>query len=236
MRSFRNSNLAQGDHEPVREVAQASSPASSTGVTPGIRASSGTLPQLAAGTDGATRFAVSQQNSAAMAAAVAQLCPNCAMCCNGVLFKDVELQPGDSAAKLKALGLPVSNSRVQKFPQPCAALAGCRCQIYGDRPTRCRQFECALLKAVAGGQTGVSAALRTIGETQQRAEKVRRLLRAAGDVNESLALSLRFKRTQRRLESSALSAAVADTFGELTLAVHDLNLRLREKFYPAPGD
>ena len=39
------------------DVAQASSPASSPGVPPGGRAGSETLPQLAAGTDCATRFA-----------------------------------------------------------------------------------------------------------------------------------------------------------------------------------
>ena len=38
------------------DVAQASSPAGSPGVPPGVRAGSGTLPQLAAGTDCATRF------------------------------------------------------------------------------------------------------------------------------------------------------------------------------------
>ena len=170
------------------------------------------------------------------AQAVAQLCPQCAMCCNGVLFKDVELQPGDSATILRTLGLPVSKGRVQKFPQPCAALEGCSCRIYADRPARCREFECALLKSVAAGETEVPAAFRGIREAQKRAEKVRRQLRASGDVDESLALSLRFKRTKRRLESDAIDEAAADTFGELTLAVHDLNLLLREKFYPAPGD
>ena len=38
------------------DVAQASSPASSPGVPPGVRSDSETLPQLAAGTDCATRF------------------------------------------------------------------------------------------------------------------------------------------------------------------------------------
>ena len=167
-----------------------------------------------------------------MREAVDQLCPQCAMCCNGVLFKDVELQAGDDAAKLKELGIPVARKRVEKFPQPCVALEGCRCRIYCDRPARCREFECALLKAVAAGETEVSAALRTIRETQKRANAVKRLLREVGDTDEGLALSLRFKRTRRRLESSSFDEATGDRFGELTLAVHDLNLFLREKFYP----
>jgi len=171
-----------------------------------------------------------------VADAVAELCPQCAMCCNGVLFKDVELQAGDDAQKLRALGIPVHKQRVEKFPQPCVALNGCRCRIYGGRPARCREFECALLKSVISGETEIPAALRAIRETQRHAEKVERLLRELGDTDESLALSLRFKRTKRRLETSAFDEAMGDRFGELTLAVHDLNLMLREKFYPSPGD
>jgi uncharacterized protein len=167
-----------------------------------------------------------------VAEVVAQLCPQCAMCCNGVLFKDVELQLGDSAEKLRSLGIPVRQQRVNKLPQPCAALAGCHCKIYADRPTRCREFDCALLKSVAAGETKLHAALLSIRETRRRAEKVRRLLRELGDTDESVALSLRFKRTKQRMESSGFDETTGDVFGELSLAVHDLNLLLRERFYP----
>ncbi len=167
---------------------------------------------------------------------VAELCPHCALCCNGVLFKDVELQPGDDGTNLKSLGLPVTGKRVAKFPQPCAALVGCQCRVYANRPARCRDFDCALLRSVAEGKTTVTGALRVIRDAQKRAEKVRRLLRACGDDAELLALSLRFQRTKRRLESSPFSEGAADAYGELTLAVHNLNLLLHDKFYPAPGD
>lgn len=179
-----------------------------------------------------------------------QLCLACGLCCNGVLFKDVELQPGDDAELLLSLGLPVRGprrvgrksgrslhskpeTRNSKFPQPCAALCeGNRCRIYADRPTRCREFECALFKSVAAGQTELAAALKTIRAARQRADQVRRLLRALGDADERLALSLRFKRTRRRLEAGGFDDASADTFGELTLAVHALNVLLSSRFYP----
>ena len=167
---------------------------------------------------------------------IAELCLHCALCCNGVLFKDVELQRGDDGANLKSLGLPVTGKRVAKFPQPCAALGGCQCRVYASRPVRCRDFDCALLRSVAEGRTTVAGALRVIRDAQKRAEKVRRLLRACGDDAELLALSLRFRRTKRRLESSPFSEEAAEAYSELTLAVHDLNLLLHEKFYPAPGD
>jgi Fe-S-cluster containining protein len=179
-----------------------------------------------------------------------QLCLACGLCCNGVLFKDVELQPGDDAEQLKSLGLPIrevrrvqrrtggslhskAETRNSKFPQPCAALCdGNRCRIYAERPARCREFECALFKSVASGEIELAAALKTIRAARQRADHVRRLLRALGDTDEYLALSLRFKRTRRRLEAGGFDDASADTFGELTLAVHALNVLLSNKFYP----
>jgi len=170
---------------------------------------------------------------------VAQLCRQCALCCDGVLFKDVELQPGDDAKQLESLGLPVSKLssshsafRAQKFPQPCAALDGCLCRVYADRPARCRQFECALLKSVHAGARDVASALRIIENARKRADQVRTLLRECGDANEALALSLRFKRTKKRFEASPPDDACAETYSRLTLAVHDLNLLLHGKFYP----
>jgi hypothetical protein len=171
--------------------------------------------------------------------AVAQLCPHCALCCNGVLFKDVELQAGDDATELESLGVPVSEIKRRKargakykFPQPCAALEDCRCRVYADRPARCRQFECALLQSMQAGITGARVALGVIRNARQSADKVRALLREVGDVDEACALSLRFKRTKKRFEASPPNDARAETFGRLTLAVHDLNLLLQEKFYP----
>jgi len=37
--------------------------------------------------------------------AISQLCPNCGLCCNGVLFADVELRAGDDAGRLAELEL-----------------------------------------------------------------------------------------------------------------------------------
>ena len=84
---------------------------------------------------------------AAPASIVQQLCLNCGLCCDGALFKDVELRPGDNAAKLRALGLPLESRRDKtRFPQPRAALGrDCRCRIYGDHPARCRECEVRVL-------------------------------------------------------------------------------------------
>ena len=166
------------------------------------------------------------------------LCLECGLCCNGVIFANGQLQPEDDGEHLRSLGLkfePNRKSQIvsRKFVQPCAALDGCRCKIYSERPKYCRAFECLLLKSVKAGRTDTATALRVIRTARQRVEKVKRLLRDLGNAEEDVALSKRFRKVKRRLESGPLNDVIADKFGELTLAVHDLNVLLSQAFYPA---
>src|SRR5277367_5721895 len=125
--------------------------------------------------------------------AVYQLCPNCGLCCNGVLFADVELRAGDDAGRLAELGmsLGMKGSKLA-FAQPCACFDGKLCKIYADRPKRCRTFECGLLKRVQDGGLDADAALKTISKTKRQAEKVRGLLRQLGQNDEELAMTKRY--------------------------------------------
>jgi len=163
------------------------------------------------------------------------LCLECGLCCNGVIFGHGQLQPGDDVQQLRELGLrlkkPQAETRNPKFLQPCATLDGCRCQIYADRPKYCREFDCLLLQGVLADRVGLPAARRRVRFAIRRVEKVKRLLAELGDTDESVALSLRFRRVKRRLEMSAADAATAERYGRLTLAMHDLNLLLGENFY-----
>jgi len=66
---------------------------------------------------------------------------------------------------------------------------------------------------------------------------VRRLLRELGDAGEGVALAKRFKRVKRKFDAGELpdgldAETAYDRFAELSLAVHELDLRLRAKFYP----
>jgi uncharacterized protein len=171
---------------------------------------------------------------------LSQLCLSCGLCCNGVIFADVKLQPVDDASRLRSQGLPVTRSRSSqsqpRFVQPCAALDGCRCRVYGDRPQHCRQFECVLFKSVAAGRTEPAAALRIVRTAHKRAAKVRTLLRELGDNDEQVSLGLRFRRMARGMQESGLDEHSAAIYGELTLAVHDLNLLISQAFYPGDAD
>lgn len=178
------------------------------------------------------------------------ICLTCGLCCNGVIFDRVQLQPEDDPARLTSLGLQLraqgkrrqtslaqqaqsdAANSVRCFPQPCAAFDGCHCRIYAERPVYCRQFECLLLKSIKAGNTQLAAASRIISTARQRTERVQQLLRALGDTDEQLPLGARFRRTARRLERVGLGGASAAEYGELTLAMHDLNCLLSEAFYP----
>jgi len=150
-----------------------------------------------------------------------------------VIFADVMLQAKDDPQRLRLLGLPITPSgrRNLKFAQPCTALDGCRCRIYAERPKYCREFECILLKNVMAARLSHEAALAIIRNAREKADSVRILLRRLGDKDEQLALAARFRRMTRKFESEELTEETAELYGQLTLAVHDLNSLLSEAFY-----
>jgi uncharacterized protein len=164
--------------------------------------------------------------------AVSKLCPNCGLCCNGVLFADVELRAGDDAKQLTNLGLTLGKKGRGKlaFPQPCGCFDGKLCGIYTDRPKRCRTFECGLLKRVEAGEFETDVALKTIASTKRHVEKVRGLLRQLGQNDEQLAMTKRY--------AAAMSAPIdlsdhesdAERRGELMLAVGELTRLLQRDF------
>jgi Fe-S-cluster containining protein len=167
-----------------------------------------------------------------------RLCLACGLCCNGVIFADVRLMPSDDAVRLRRLGLPLSEATPDrkkadlKFTQPCAALKGCVCRIYADRPNHCRHFECLLLQSAKAGRLEAAAALEIIHEAQRRAGKVRRLLRVLGNKDERYPLSASFQQVSSKIQKEELDEQTAELYGQLTLAVHDLNCLLSDAFYP----
>ncbi len=165
---------------------------------------------------------------------IRDLCLQCGLCCNGVIFRDVELQASDDPQRLEAAGLTVNPRRhAATIPQPCSALGpDLRCKVYADRPKRCREFECDLFKAVARGELDIPAAIKVVRSTRQRAVKVQKLLSRTGDEDETSPLARRFQRVQRRCEAGGLTDDAIDAFGELSLAVHALNVVLSTRFYP----
>jgi Fe-S-cluster containining protein len=158
-----------------------------------------------------------------------KLCLSCGLCCNGVIFADVQLQRGDNAAHLRELGILKRNAT--KFPQPCSRHDGCRCGIYEDRPKYCRQFECLLLQNAQEGRVSEAEALRVIKDARKKAARVQELLNQLGDDEPGVALGKRFQSIRRKMESGRHDAEQVEVFGLLTLAMHELNVVLSDRFY-----
>ncbi|MCX6963089.1 MAG: YkgJ family cysteine cluster protein [Verrucomicrobia bacterium] len=121
-------------------------------------------------------------NDSAFSESAARLCSACGMCCNGVLFHGMAVQPEDSLRALAAKGLRARRRDGElQFQQPCPAHDGNCCRIYAERPQRCRAFDCRQLLAVSAGQITEAQAMEKIQEARRRSDRVRELLEMLGD-------------------------------------------------------
>ena len=160
--------------------------------------------------------------------AASRLCLACGMCCNGVLFHIVRLQPGDSAGELEALGVKLRRrKREPYFKQPCDFLQDCTCRIYAQRPVRCRLFECKQLKQLANEEITEIESLRTIEEVKTSVAEVESLLEKAGNTEAAAPL---FERCAKILENEMS----ADARASLQTAVLRLHEMLNAKFRLVP--
>ena len=162
---------------------------------------------------------------------VERLCPTCALCCNGVLFADVRLRPGDDAPRLTKLGVPLQRrGALVRFSQPCSCLDHDRCRIYADRPERCRTFECRILQRAQRGEITESAALKCIRQARRKADAVRAILRELGDTDEHLPLTRRYERMMRQPMDLSADERLTHLRGQLMIAVADLMTALQQQF------
>lgn len=166
-----------------------------------------------------------------------RLCAQCGLCCNGVLFHRVLLQPGDSARELAALGLKLKRKRSQNFfLQPCPAYRDAHCSIYASRPGRCRAFECRQLKGVIAGEITESQALGRIREARQRVEKVNSFLQQAGELRVHKPLS---KRCENVISEPLGPGSTEETSAlrtSLALAAQELEIFLDHEFRLSTDD
>ena len=131
-------------------------------------------------------------NGSAYSESAARLCSACGMCCNGVLFHGMAVQPEDSVRALAAKGLRAKRRDGElQFQQPCPAHDGNCCRIYAERPQRCRAFACRQLEGVFNGEILESAAMEKILEARRRSDRVRDLLEMLGDDRKTRPLATR---------------------------------------------
>ena len=131
-------------------------------------------------------------NESAYSESATRLCAACGMCCNGVLFHGMAVQPEDSLRALSAKGLKARRRDGElQFQQPCPAHNNNCCGIYEDRPQRCRVFACRQLEAVSNGTISEDDAMEKIQEARRRSDRVRELLAMLGDDRKTRPLATR---------------------------------------------
>lgn len=153
------------------------------------------------------------------------------MCCNGILFNTVRLQPTDSPQALAALGLKLKKKNRNHFiQQPCPAHQGDGCKVYEDRPARCRLFVCRQLKAVLAGETTESKAMDTIRETLEQVEQVARLFEEVGETNARQPFTKRYEQTMAQPIDLEAGDDASELRGKLLIEMQELMKRLDRDF------
>ena len=161
------------------------------------------------------------------------LCHECGLCCNGVMFHTVRLQPADSAKALAALGLKLKRKKGAHYIlQPCPAWRDCQCSIYAARPERCRLFECRQLQRVATGATTAAAALEKIRDVQRQVAHLETLLARAGRTDTKRPLAKRCEKIQAEPLDAPSDPAALALREDLTRAMRELNAVLDADFRP----
>ena len=152
------------------------------------------------------------------------------MCCDGVMFDIVRLQPGESPKAFAALGLKVKRRRGESHcVQPCAAHRDSQCAIYASRPERCRVFECRQLQRVASGKITEAQARKKIADAVQRIAEVNALLARVGGDNAKRALT-------QRCATALADPNAAEMRDEIAGAKAKLDALLEQDFRIAPAD
>lgn len=160
-----------------------------------------------------------------IADAASRLCTACGLCCNGVLFQIVRLQPADSVKQLESLGLKLSRKKHEPyFRQPCRLLNDCTCTQYAARPQRCRLFECDQLRRLAGDEVSESQAKQCIEEARRRVAEVERLLLDLGHADVHLPLLERYQLVL------ASQSAASPLLQPLIAMISSLDVFLNEHF------
>ncbi|MBL6764765.1 MAG: YkgJ family cysteine cluster protein [Verrucomicrobiae bacterium] len=158
------------------------------------------------------------------------LCTRCGLCCDGTLFTSVVCATGTEARRVEAAGLSLNFIEgVGAFTQPCSRLKDTRCTFYADRPTRCRKFECELLKRTDRDEVSRNEAVSIIEQTQLKAEIIRSLLRGLGDEDETVPLAHRCDRVMELPVEK--DEDWWETYATFLLEVRALQARLKHDFY-----
>ena len=121
------------------------------------------------------------------------------------------------------------------LPQTCVFLNGGCCQIYAQRPSRCRVFQCQLLEGMHASTESYQNALQIVADTKKLREDLHRELLFRLAIPRGAAFGRgpeKFRKQSKSLMGNALQRYLSHKQEVLRLKKL-LDQKLDEYFYPA---
>ena len=101
------------------------------------------------------------------------ICRACGLCCRGVWFSHVTLEPGElDQARLAGLAVETVDG-ASSFQQPCVLHRDDGCSAYGTwRPKTCVNYTCALLNRFQANEVSFDEAMKHVGAARKMADRL----------------------------------------------------------------
>ncbi len=161
------------------------------------------------------------------------ICVGCGMCCDGTMYRTVDVGADDRIELLEAAGLVFSTrDEVTSFRQPCSAFGGGCCSVYDGRPSVCRGYRCLLLRRHEAGEVSGDDALSLIARTIAMRDRVRSGLTAYVGADDPKTLDGLYRLTMAKFEAQPDPAAARKEHSDLLLTVVALRVILAREFEP----
>ncbi|MDB4458994.1 YkgJ family cysteine cluster protein [bacterium] len=160
---------------------------------------------------------------------IESLCLDCSFCCNGVLFSDASLTQDEVEFLTEAKFPLVERDGAVHLHQPCIALKGTCCSIYQQRPSRCRSYECELLKSATAGSTSWTEAHEIIAQVKELIVEIDNILKEVPDDSSAKPLNRRLTRASEILREQTDPTSRKHS-GQLTYAGMKLRRLLNKHF------
>lgn len=155
------------------------------------------------------------------------LCTQCGLCCDGTFYGSVVVAH-EEHARLGRVGLRViQDEGTLSMPQPCAALRGCLCAVYAERPSACARYACSLRKKVGAGGASLEDALAKVA----RMRSLLAAIRAAFECPVTTSIWERILTLEEPTTAEGASVAARD-YAEAIAAVGELLELGRAEFEP----
>lgn len=158
-----------------------------------------------------------------MPSRVSELCLLCGLCCDGSLFRQVEVT-GEEARRVEALAMRTGEKRGKRWMWlPCGKLEATCCTVYEARPGGCQRFFCELARKLEAGAVGFDEARAVVNEVHARVAELR--VRLPPPIDEPV---VQFARR-------ALGAPEVRVSSEAIAALRAVDVLLREHFVRPVG-